>query len=172
MTEYTFEEEMLIPKTRVAVLIGASGAIKKEIEKKGNVKLLVGREGEVKITARDAFELMVAKNVIEAVGRGFNPKIAQKLFKEDNGYELLSLQDFGAKNKQTIQRLKGRIIGKQGSVKHTIEKYTGTDISVHGKTIGIIGSSGKVQRARRAVEMILTGTKQTSAYRFLEKNGR
>ncbi len=169
MAEHTFEEEILIPKARIAILVGKAGSVRKQIAKKGNVKLFVDKEGTVKIIAKDAFELMIAKNVVEAIGRGFNPEVAQKLFKEDNSYELLSLQDFGAKNKKSVQRLKGLVIGKQGTAKHIIQKYTGTDISVYGKTIGIIGPVEGVQLARQAFEMILTGAKHATAYRFLER---
>lgn len=165
----TFEDEILIPKLRVAVLIGKGGATRKAIAKKGHVKVFVSKDGVVKLIAWDAFELLIAKNVVEAIGRGFNPEVAQKLFKEDNCYELLSLQNFGGKNKKTVQRLKGLVIGKQGTTKHIIQKYTNTDISVHGKTIGIIGPVEGVQFARHAIEMILTGAKHATAYRFLER---
>jgi len=168
MAENEFEEEILIPKERVAILIGSKGETKKQIEKKGKLKLKIFKDGLVKIKAKDALQLWIGRQVVEAVGRGFNPKIAQKIFKEENSFELISLRDFG-KSKKKLERLRGRVIGTNGKTKRIIEKYTNTHISIYGKTIGIIGPTEGVQLARQAIEMILSGAKQGTAYRFLEQ---
>lgn len=163
-----FEEEILIPKERVAVLVGPKGSNKKEIEENGHIRLHIeSKENIVKITATDAFELYIARQVVEAIGRGFNPKIAQKLFKEENSYELINFQDLGKKSKKEIQRLKGRVIGTQGKTKEIIQRFTNTDVSIYGKTIGIIGKTEDVQKARHAVEMLLKGAQHKTAYSFL-----
>lgn len=172
MAELKFEDEILIPKARIAVLIGVKGVVKKAIEHKGRCKLKIDKEGLVKITARDAFELMIIRNVVEAVGRGFNPEIAQNLFKEDNGYELLNLFDYGAKKKSDIKRMSGLIIGKAGTARKVIEQTTHTQISVYGKTVAIIGPHETLQKARTAVERLLTGARHASVYKFLERKAR
>ena len=170
MEKLKFEDELLIPKARIAVLIGKKGAVKRRFEHLGKCKLKIDKTGLVKITASDAFELMIAKNAVEAVGRGFNPIIAQNLFKEGNGYELLNLYDYGAKKKSELERMRGIIIGAEGSARKVIEQTTGAKISVYGKTVAIIGPQEHIQKARKAVEMLLTGAKHASVYRFLEQN--
>lgn len=164
-----YEDDLLIPKERVAVLIGPKGQTRKQIEYTGKIKLQINaKEGEVKIISNDAVSLWLGKKVVEAIGRGFNPEIAQKIFKEGNSFELINLRDYASKSKKDLERLKSRIIGTKGKTKRTIQKHTSTDISIYGKTIGVIGSAEGVQLACRAIEMILTGAKQTTAYRFLE----
>ena len=169
MVKESFEEELLIPKERVAVLIGPKGHAKKQIEKAGDVKLQIdAKEGSVKIFAKDAVNLWLGRQVVEAIGRGFNPEIAQKIFKEENNFELISLSDYGAKSKKDLERLKGRLIGTKGKTKRVIQHHTKTHISIYGKTVGIIGPAEGVQNARRAIEIILSGARQGTAYHFLE----
>ena len=115
---------------------------------------------------------MIARNVVEAVGRGFNPEIAQNLFKEDNGYELLNMFDYGARKKSDIKRMSGLIIGKAGTARKVIEQITGTHVSVYGKTVAIIGSHENLQKARTAVERLLTGARHASVFKFLERTGK
>jgi len=129
----------------------------------------VQADGEVTIKGKDALELAIVKNVIEAIGRGFNPTIAIKLFKEDYGLEIISIADFGAKTRARKIQVKGLVIGDQGKTKRMLERVTGTDICVYGKTVSIIGSIENVQNARKAVEMFLTGSKHGSVYQFLER---
>jgi ribosomal RNA assembly protein len=167
--ELKFEEEILIPKARIAVLIGKKGAVRKAIERKGKVKLKILATGSVKITAKDAFDLMVSGNVVEAVGRGFNPEIAEKLFKEENSYGLVNLNDYGIKEKSALQRQRGIIIGEAGIAKNVIQRHTGTDIAVFGKTVAIIGPAEGISWARHAIEMLLTGARHATVYRFLEE---
>lgn len=170
MVKELFEEELLIPRERVAILIGPNGQVKKQIEKKGNIKLQIdAKEGLVKISAKTALDIWLGKQVVEAVGRGFNPEIAQKIFKEENSFELINLQDHVGKSKKGLERLKGRLIGTKGKSKKVIQRYAGVDISIYGKTVGIIGPVENVHIARQAIEMLLSGAKHSTAYHFLEK---
>jgi ribosomal RNA assembly protein len=49
---------------------------------------------------------------------------------------------------------------------------TGTSISVHGKTISIIGAFEQVKTARTAVEMLVNGVSHETVYSFLDKKKR
>ncbi|MEM2874076.1 MAG: KH domain-containing protein [Candidatus Nanoarchaeia archaeon] len=166
---FEFEEEILIPKTRVAVLIGKKGATKKELETKGHIKLKVASDGSVEIKGHDALEVMVAKNIIEAIGRGFNPEIAILLLKEENAYELIHMENYIGRGKD-LRRIRGVLIGKKGKTRKFLEETTKTHISIFGKTIAIIGPAEGVSKARRAVEMFLTGAKHATVYKFLKQN--
>ena len=78
----SYFSSLLIPKERIKILIGRQGSIQKRIEKGTNVKLFIhSDEAKVDINSEDAICAMNAENVIKAIGRGFEPKIAFKLFK-------------------------------------------------------------------------------------------
>ena len=168
-----FQYELKIPKDRIAVLIGKNGGIKKEVEKSTNTSIDIdSKEGDVFIKGNDGLGIYTAKEVIIAVGRGFNPEIAMLLLKPDYTFELISLKDIVGKSKDAMQRLKGRVIGREGKSRHLIEELSETYISVYGKTIGIIGSSESSAIARQAVESLLGGATHANVYKFLEKKRR
>ncbi len=156
-----------IPKKRVAVLIGTSGKTKKEIEEKTKTEINVDKEGSVEIKG-ESFEAWMAKKVVKAIGRGFSPKKAIKILNEGYMFELIEMKDW-AKTENSMSRLKGRVIGKEGKAKRTIQEITQTYISVYGKTIGIIGETKKVLLSKRAVEMLLSGCQHTTVFNMLEK---
>ena len=168
-----FSYTLKIPLDRVGVLIGPSGNIKKEIEHSTQTKISIdSKEGEVIITSTDGLHLYEAREVIRAIGRGFNPDIAMHLLKSDYGLEVIDVDDFVGKNKKAHLRLKGRVIGSEGKAKREIEHLTQSSISVYGKTVAIIGHISDVINARRAIESLLEGATHASVYRFLEKKRR
>ena len=167
-----FGYELKIPKERIAVLIGKNGEIKKELEEESNSTIEVdSKEGDIKIKGEDSLKMYELKDVIMAIGRGFNPDIAKLLFRTDYVLEIIQLLDF-VPSKQHFERVKGRIIGAKGKSRATIEKLTDTFISVYGKTIAIIGESENVPICRKAVESLLQGSQHANVYKFLEKNKR
>ncbi|MBI2040966.1 MAG: RNA-processing protein [DPANN group archaeon] len=161
-----FIDEILVPRTRVAVVIGPKGATKVTLEQLGNVKITV-KNNLVEVEGTDALEVMIAKNVVDAVGRGFSPESAKLLFKEDYAYEKLSLPDYGHKKQSHQQRVRGVVIGANGKAKNLIARETGAEIVVQGKTVAILGKYDAVEKARQAVEMLLTGRRHATVYRFL-----
>ena len=169
MDEAPFSYDLKIPQERVAVLIGKEGVTKKEIQEATNCSLDITPEGDVTISGNEGLELYVAREIVKAIARGFNPKTALLLLKTDYTLEMIELRDLAGKNKNTIERLKGRVIGKAGKSREEIERLTDTAISIYGKTIGIIGEVGQVSLAREAVAMLLSGSMHKSVYHFLEK---
>lgn len=172
MTEKTSEEfsyELKIPEERVAVLIGSSGETKKEIERETRCKLDISKEGDVTITGDDGLMLFTAREIVRAIARGFNPKIALLLLKPDYALEIMDLKALAGKNKNTMERLKGRVIGTGGKARAEIERLTETAISVYGKTIGILGEMNNVSLSRQAVAMLLQGSMHKTVYQFLER---
>lgn len=168
-----FQYELKIPKERIAVLIGKDGITKKEIEDNTKTHLNVdSKEGEVFISGDDALGLYATREVVKAIGRGFNPDIAQLLLKQDYVFEVLSLPDYVGKSKDSMLRLKGRVIGKEGKSRKIIEELTECDICVYGKTVSIIGKSENASIAKRAVESLLKGTTHANVFKFLEKQRR
>lgn len=166
--EYAYE--LKIPKERVAVLIGKQGEVKKQIEQATKTQLEIdSAEGDVKIKGKNALLLYLCREIIRAIGRGFNPEIAMLLLKQDYGFEVLTLTDY-ARSKSDMERLKGRVIGEGGKARKVIEELTGCNISVYGKTVSIIGRVEDVPFARRAIESLLRGSKHATVYRWLEKH--
>ena len=167
--EEEFSDELKIPEERIAVLIGEDGVIKKEIENQTQTAINITSDGEVTIRGNDGLNLHLAHEIVKAIGRGFNPKIALLLTKTDYSLELIELRDIAGKNKDMMQRYKGRIIGQQGKAREELERLTDTNISVYGKTVAIIGESGQALLARKAIGMLIDGAMHRSVYRYLEK---
>lgn len=164
-----FAYELRIPKARIAVLIGKKGEIKEQLEKETKTKIKVdSKEGDVFITGEDALNLYTVREIIMAIGRGFNPDIAMLLLKQDYCFEVIDISDY-VSHKDHIKRLKGRVIGAEGKARRTIETLTETRISVYGKTVGIIGQTENASTARRAVESLLKGSEHAKIYSWLEK---
>jgi ribosomal RNA assembly protein len=157
-----------IPRDRIAVLIGKKGKIKKEVETATKTKLKIdSREGDVDISGKDAINLYNAREVIKAIGRGFNPDVAILLLKQDYVLEIINIEDFARTT--NIKRVKGRLIGTKGKARKTIETLTECYISVYGKTVSIVGSAENVVLARRAIEGLLRGAKHANIYKWLER---
>ncbi|MBU0535836.1 MAG: KH domain-containing protein [Nanoarchaeota archaeon] len=169
--EYSYD--IKIPKERVAVLIGKKGEVKKEIENSTSTKLHIdSNEGEVSVRGEDPVGLLSAREIIKAIGRGFNPELATLLLKQDFCLEIVNIGDIAGKSKKKLLRLKGRIIGEEGKSRKTIETLTETNISVYGKTIAIIGKHANVNLARRAVESLISGSRHSAVYRALERKSK
>ena len=171
MVEYSYE--LKVPKNRVAVIIGKDGSVKKDIEESTHTKLNIdSREGDVFVSGEDALGLYTARDIIRAIGRGFNPEIAKLLLKPDCIFEIVDLREFVGKSRDAMLRLKGRVIGKEGKSRRLIEELAECNISVFGKTISIIGLPDACASARYAVESLLRGSTHANVYKWLEKRRR
>ncbi|MGB9675224.1 MAG: KH domain-containing protein, partial [Candidatus Nanoarchaeia archaeon] len=90
-----FKEEILIPKARIAVLIGQKGATKKMLEKLCKVKINVdSSEGLIAISGQDINSIFIAKDIVQAIGRGFSPDVAKELLKEGNVLDLINIEEY------------------------------------------------------------------------------
>jgi len=166
-----FSYDMRIPKDRVAVLIGVEGSVKGKIERETACKIDIdSKEGEVFIFGVDGLQIFTAKAIVSAIGRGFNPKIALQLLKQDYSFELIDLNDYAKKDHH--ERLKGRIIGRRGKSRKLIEDFTQTNVCVYGKTVGIVGRVEYVSVAKRACTQLLEGSAHATVYKWLEKKRR
>ncbi len=165
--EFTYE--LRIPRERVAVLIGKKGETKRAVEHETKTKIQVNsEEGIINLHGADALLLYLAREIIRAIGRGFNPDVALQLLKQDYAFEIIDITGY-ARNPNDYERLRGRVIGEGGKSRRTIEELTEVTVCVYGKTIGIIGTADYIQDARRAVESLLSGSPHAHVYRWLEK---
>ncbi len=163
-----FSCRVKVPRDRVAVIIGKNGTTKKEIEEQTNTRIKVNtEEGIVTAVSEDALNLFTVREVVKAIARGFNPKKALLLVKQDFILQIIELKDFA--KKQHFPRIKGRIIGHEGKARATIENLTETYISVYGKTVSIIGRAENVAMCRRALTNLINGSPHSAVYKWLEK---
>ena len=170
MAEYSYE--LKIPLARVAVVIGTQGKVKKEIGEATSTHLQIdSTEGDVFITGEDALGLYTAREVVTAIGRGFNPELAKLLLKQDYTAEHINIDDY-AKTKNHEIRIRGRVIGADGRARKVIEELTDCHISVYGKTITLIGQIETLPICKRAIEKLLGGSQHSTVYRWLEKQRR
>jgi ribosomal RNA assembly protein len=151
-----------IPEARMPVLIGTNGNEKRRIERRCKVKIRIEDVVEIK---GEALDVMVAENVVKAIGRGFPPIDALKLTDENNTLIVIQLP----KDDKKLKRLRSRLIGSRGKCRRNIEKLAGVEMSVYGRTVSLIGGYENVERAREAVEKIIAGAPHSNAYRMLEK---
>jgi len=159
--------EVRIPEDRVGVLIGEGGETKNRIEEDTQCELEIN-DNHVKIEG-EPLEEMTAQKIVKAIGRGFNPVKAFKLAEENFEYHQLDIGKF-ADTPNSQERLKGRVIGRDGEARKHVEKMTETDISVYGKTVGFIGHLENIQISQEAVKMLLNGRSHATTYDYLEKN--
>ena len=164
----------LIPKDRIGVLVGPKGSVKARIQDKLFVDLKVDSEtGNVDIGLKpespDPSNALRAKDLIQAIGRGFSPDRAFTLLNEDFTLGIIDLHEFFGKNESEIRRIDGRIIGREGKTRRIIEQLTGTLISVSGHTVSIIGTYESVSTAKDALEKLISGRQHGTVYKFLRK---
>jgi ribosomal RNA assembly protein len=168
----SFEQSVRIPVERVGAVIGKEGGTKKFLEEEMGVKLEVdSREGVVTVKSESALKAdpFTATRVIEAIGRGFSPKNARRLLDEGTSFEVIDLRDFAGRSVNSLERIRGRVIGLKGKSRRVIEELTGCHLSVYGRTVAIIGEAGEVQNASQAVRSLATGSQHKTVYNTLQK---
>jgi ribosomal RNA assembly protein len=169
-------ERLRIPKTRIAVLIGPEGKVKQRLEKATNTTITVDSEDglvviETKEDTEDPLATWKARDVVQAIGRGFSPHRAFWLLDEDVYIRVIDLEEYLTTPNQ-IRRIKGRVIGEGGKTRRNIEELTDTFVSVMGDTVSIIGELENQEVAISAVTRLLRGAEHSSVYRYLNEQRR
>ena len=168
----SYDRTIRIPLERVAVLIGRKGESKKHLEEACHVSLeIASQSGEVLVRSDSVEEgdPFKASSVVEAVGRGFSPQRAMRLLEPETMLEVLDLRDYAGKSANSLERIRGRIIGLNGKSRRTIEELTKSYISVYGRTVAIIGDEGGAKLAKDAVNMLASGSRHRSVFNMLQR---
>jgi ribosomal RNA assembly protein len=165
-------QEVKIAGSRVGVLIGKAGATKKDLETKTHTTITVdSKEGLVKVEAADenTIPLLRAVEIVNAINRGFSPERAFEMIEDED--LLLDVIDLSAmaEGPRQLDRLRGRIIGKDGRAREQIEDMTDVEISVFGKTVALIGYPEQMKTARAAIDMLIEGVPHENVFAFLDK---
>ncbi len=165
-----------IPVDRVGVLIGHSGETKKDLENRFKIKLTIdSKSGEITIDEHEIEDPLVViqiENIIKAIGKGFSPQNAIKLLDDNADFFTFDLHDYVGKKDIHIRRLKSRVIGREGKTKRVLEELTDSKISVYGHTVSIISDIMRMNILKKSVDMLLTGSKHATVYRFVEAQMR
>ena len=165
-------QEIKIATNRVGVLIGKGGSTKKELEAKTHTTITIdSREGLIKVEGAEEHTLLVLRAVetINAINGGFSPERAFELLDDED--LLLDIIDLSrtADNPHQLDRLKGRIIGKDGRAREQIENMTDVDLSVFGHTVALIGYPEQMKTARAAIDMLIEGIPHENVFAFLDR---
>jgi ribosomal RNA assembly protein len=118
------------------------------------------------------FGLWTAKKILEAINIGFKPEKTFKLVNQDCIFEMISLEDTVGTSPKNIKRVKGRIIGENGIMRQSIEKYSTAFISIYGNYIGFIADFESLKIAQKAVDMLIEGLPHKTVLTFLQKRHR
>lgn len=172
MPNVIYKDYVQIPVERVGVLIGKGGSVKREIEETYGVKLdIEGSTGRICIELLDTSDpsnLLTVKNIIQAIGHGISPEKALKIFsEEDAALHIIDLKYILGDSRSNLTRVKGRLIGEKGKARKLIEELTNTAISISEHTVAIAGKLENVEVARRAIEMLISGSPHSVVWRYL-----
>ncbi|MEM0320148.1 MAG: KH domain-containing protein, partial [Candidatus Nezhaarchaeales archaeon] len=140
MPNVIYRDYVQIPVERVGVLIGKGGSVKKEIEDTYGVRLEVesstGRVCVELLENSNPANLLVVKNIVQAIGYGMNPEKALKIFsEEDAALHVIDLKYLLGPSRDNLVRVKGRLIGERGKARKLIEELTNTAISISGHIV-------------------------------------
>lgn len=167
-----------IPQERIGVVIGPGGETRRLLQERSGIRIEVDSEqNEVSLEpkgndAAESLMLMKLQDIVKAIGRGFSPSHAMRLFSDDAYFELLDIHDYVGKDKSHVRRVTSRIVGSEGKTRRIIEEQTGCDLAIYGHTVGIIGDLESIGPAKQAVDMILSGAEHATVYGFLERQRR
>ena len=161
-----------ISAERIGVLIGPDGLTKERLQEATGTRIAVdSTTGEVTIDeagATDPVLALKARDIVQAMARGFSEERAFRLLDEEAYLEVLDIKDF-AHSRNRIAQVRARLIGTRGKTRRIIEELTGVEVSVFGHTIALIGGPFEMAIAREAVTMLLRGSEHKTVYRFLER---
>ncbi|MCX8187779.1 MAG: KH domain-containing protein, partial [Nitrososphaeria archaeon] len=169
-----------IPRERVGVLIGPQGSVKRRIEETLGVKLTIdSAEGSVRIELAkppeeggDPIALFKARDVVQAIGRGFSPEKAYRLFEEGAVLSIIDITEYVKPSRNNLVRVRARLIGRDGATRRLIEETTSTHVSIYGDTVSIIGGDEDVKAAEEAIIDLINGAPHPSIYKKLNEYAR
>ncbi len=162
-----------IPQDRIGVLIGKNGETRNEIEKISGVKLEIDSEtGDVNLddeNPKDPEMPLKVREVVRAIGRGFSPERAYRLFDAGVYLEIIDLKDYTGKNSKRVKTVRSRLIGTRGKTRRLIEELSESYVSIYGNTVSIIGDYIQMEISRESIMMILRGNQHGTVYKYLER---
>jgi ribosomal RNA assembly protein len=163
-----------IPEDRVGVLIGPGGKTKHDVEQRTKTHLVIDpSDGGVSVTSPDESDplgVLQARDMVLAIARGFSPERAARLMKPDTFLGVIDIKRVtGRRQKGQMWRVRSRLIGQNGKARSRIEELSGCSMSIYGNTVALIGQEKQLERATRAVEMLLRGSEHSVVFHMLAR---
>lgn len=153
-------DSILIPRIRVEYF----KSIKNKLKQLANLDIDI-EDNRIYYRAED---LYTAKLIITAIARGFDCERALKLLNPDYSLYIIDLKDF-FNTSNRIKVIKGRIIGREGSIKTAIETATDSYIAVFYDTISIISPYYSYDYVLKSINMLINGSKHSTLLSFLSR---
>jgi ribosomal RNA assembly protein len=163
-----------IPEDRIGVVIGPGGRTKRDLEERTHTHIEIDpSDGAVSVSAPDEADplgVMQARDAVLAIGRGFSPARAGRLLRDDTYLGVIDIKRVtGHREKAQMWRIRSRLIGTNGKARSRIEDLSGCSMSIYGNTVALIGQEQQLERATRAVEMLLRGSEHSVVFHMLAR---
>lgn len=139
---------------------------KEKLEKILDMKI-TNRGKEIKIEGNPENEY-TAEKVIDALNFGFRFTEAISIKEEDKIFEIINIKEHTTK--KNLDKVRSRIIGKDGKCLKTLRNLTRCYLEIHENTVGVIGNPENIESATEAISLIVRGSKHSNVYSHLEKN--
>ena len=134
---------------------GRKGSTRRALEKATKSSLHIdSNSGDVSVVWDEEFDpilRMKLPDVIRAIGRGMNPDRALQLLKDDHHLRLYDMREYVGKNPNQQRRIRSRLIGRNGRIRELIEEHSGSEVTIYGSTVVIIGDEDALPLAGQAV---------------------
>ena len=85
---------------------------------------------------------------------------------------MVDIRDHTGHSRKRLERMRGRVIGRNGKTRRIIEEQSGAQMAVQGHTVALLGSLAAVEAAKVALGMLLGGAEHGSVYHYLEGHRR
>jgi ribosomal RNA assembly protein len=92
------------------------------------------------------------------------------LLEDDWFFRLIDLKEFVGKRSNQQRRVRARIIGSQGKIRKRIENLTGSEITIYGSTIVVVGEEDGLESAVDEIERLASGSEHGPVIKGLEKS--
>ena len=122
-------EYVSIPQERIRSL-RKDDRWKQQLSKLVDAKITF--DEDVCIECDDPLLMIRLIEVVKAFGRGFDFNDSLSLLDESYRLEIIDIKEFAGKYKNRQSILRSRVIGREGTIKKTIEKRFGVKVAVYG----------------------------------------
>lgn len=145
--------------------------IKKAIPKiEKRLKVRISLKNNTLNIKGDEVACFSASQIIEAIDFGFDVEDALLLTKDNFCLEFINIKDHT--HRKNLEEVRGRVIGRDGKAKKTIEELTNSVVVIHNNQVGIIVDSEHLDSAVQGICSLIQGAKHGNVFSYLEKRNR